>query len=157
MQLSIQGLDSTEAHDFRNCGVDANGQHPQRNTAQPGNNPCRHCLQFILPGEELLLLALRPFSEISPFAETGPIFLHGKDCDRYKNHTLPEWFTQLKPALIRCYDKNGWIRYDLSDAVSGNELMGRCKRIFSDVPGVSHIDIRTKFGCFLCRVKPSIE
>jgi hypothetical protein len=57
MQLSVQGLRSECVHEFRNNGLDANKQLPQRHIAQPGNNPCRHCLQFINPGEELLLLS----------------------------------------------------------------------------------------------------
>ncbi|MGB4910282.1 MAG: DUF1203 domain-containing protein, partial [Tabrizicola sp.] len=56
-------------------GVDANGQVPERQRAEGGGNPCRHCLKMIPEGAEMLVLAHRPFPAPQPYAEVGPIFL----------------------------------------------------------------------------------
>jgi hypothetical protein len=88
---------------------------------------------------------------VQPYAETGPIFLHERSCERYESETLPAWFDFMTPAIIRGYDADDWIRYDTGDVVAGGDLAAACRRILADET-VAYVHIRSKFNCFQCRV-----
>lgn len=152
MKLLVQGLPSEHAKAMRTGGPDANGQAALRQTAEGLSNPCRHCLQLISPGDDMLILAYRPFDQLQPYAEVGPIFLHWKDCLRYESDKLPGWFCHLQPALVRGYGHDDWIRYATAKVLPGAELEGACKQILSD-PSVAYVHIRSKYNCFQCRVE----
>ena len=63
-------------------GADAYGLTPERRISDGDGVPCRHCLQNVAAGEPYLVLAYRPFPDLQPYAETGPIFLHAEACER---------------------------------------------------------------------------
>jgi hypothetical protein len=152
MSLRIRGIPTEEFDRLRRGGVDAHGQAPLTRTAEGGANPCRHCLGLIANGEPKLVLAYRPFADAAqPCAETGPIFLHARACDRYDSAELPNWFVFLDPAAIRGYGADDWIRYETGQIVRGPELTQACARILAS-PAVAYLHIRSKFGCFQCRV-----
>jgi hypothetical protein len=151
MELAVRGIDSGYVDRVRQGGADAHGQTALNRTAVGFANPCRHCLQLIAQGEDMLVLAHRPFAEPQPYAEVGPIFLHQRHCERYEGDRLPAWFAHLQPALIRGYGPDDWIRYETGHVVAGSELAGECERILSD-PDVAYVHIRSKFNCFQCRV-----
>jgi hypothetical protein len=151
MRLAVRGIPSEEVERFRRGSPDANGQPALTRIAEGIANPCRHCLGLIAEGEEKLVLAYRPFAALQPYAETGPIFLHGTACQRYQAEALPKWFDFMNPAIIRGYGKDDWIRYQTGDVVAGAELTGACRRILAD-DTVAYVHIRSKFNCFQCRV-----
>jgi hypothetical protein len=152
MQLAVLGIPSQEVERIRRGGGDANGQPALVRIAEGVANPCRHCLALIPEGEEKLVLAYRPFAAPQPYAEVGPIFLHGKACQRYVADRLPRWFDFLDPALIRGYGSDDWIRYETGNVVAGTELGAACRRILAD-DSISYVHIRSKFNCFQCRVE----
>jgi hypothetical protein len=151
MTLVVRGIRSDEVDRIRRGGVDANGQPALTRLAEGLANPCRHCLELIAEGEEKLVLAYRPFEVLQPYAETGPIFLHKRSCERYESAALPAWFDFMDPALIRGYGADDWIRYDTGDVVPGPQLAAQCRRILGD-DSVAYVHIRSKFNCFQCRV-----
>lgn len=151
MKLVVEGIPSEEVRQFRSDGPDANAQPPVRRVAQGLTNPCRHCLQLIADGDEKLVLAYRPFAELQPYAEAGPIFLHARACERYESDRLPDWYVYLEPAVIRGYGPDNWIKYETGAVVSGKDLTARCHQILAD-PEVAYVHIRSKFNCFQCRV-----
>lgn len=149
--LAIRGIDSAFADLLRRGGPDANGQPALRRKAVGMTNPCRHCLQMITEGDDMLVLAYRPFSDLQPYAETGPIFLHQRACQRYEGGHLPAWFAHMQPALIRGYGVDDWIRYNTGQVLPGHELAAACASLLSQ-PEVAYVHIRSKFNCFQCRV-----
>jgi hypothetical protein len=151
MKLAVRGIPSQEVERIRRGGADANGQPALVRMAEGLANPCRHCLGLIAEGEEKLVLAYRPFAAPQPYAEVGPIFLHGQACERYAAERLPRWFDFLDPALIRGYGNDDWIRYPTGSVVAGAELDAACRRILAD-DSVAYVHIRSKFNCFQCRV-----
>jgi len=151
MTLVVRGIRSGEVDRIRCGGIDANGQPPLTRVAEGLANPCRHCLDLIAEGEEKLVLAYRPFDDLQPYAETGPIFLHKRSCARYESDALPAWFDFMEPALIRGYGADDWIRYDTGDVVPGPQLTAACLKILGD-DTVAYVHIRSKFNCFQCRV-----
>ncbi|MBV1902079.1 MAG: DUF1203 domain-containing protein, partial [Marinosulfonomonas sp.] len=70
-------------------GPDANGQVAERSTADGAGNPCRYCLSDVPYGAGMLILAARPFPELQPYAETGPIFLCADDCTPWSGNGVP--------------------------------------------------------------------
>jgi hypothetical protein len=152
MALRVAGIPTADAERFRAGGADANGRAPLVGVAHGMSNPCRHCLGLIAGGEPKLILGYRPFdAPLHPYAEVGPIFLHQRPCIRYESNALPAWFKFLDPAAIRGYGEDGWIRYETGQVVRGDDLAGAAASILQD-PGVAYVHIRSKFGCFQCRV-----
>lgn len=147
----VRGLATDRVERLRLGGPDAHGQPALVRPAQGRGNPCRHCLQPIAEGDEMLVLAHRPFDTAQPYAEVGPIFLHRHACSRYEAPVLPAWFVHLQPALIRGYGRDDWIRYDTGAVLAGADLAAACARILDD-PEVAYVHIRSKFNCFQCRV-----
>jgi len=156
MKLAVRGIDSEFVNQVRKGGKDANGQRALITKSVGLANPCRHCLQLIADGDDKLVLAYRPFSELQPYAEVGPIFLHQRECPRYDGASLPDWFVYLQPALIRGYGQDDWIRYETGKVVAGSELSAECARILAN-PEVAYVHIRSKFNCFQCRVERAVE
>ncbi len=154
MTLAIRGIDSGFVDLIRSGGEDANGQRAVSRKATGLANPCRHCLQLIEEGDDMLVLAYRPFSALQPYAEVGPIFLHQRACPPYAGGRLPAWFAYLQPALIRGYGHDDWIRYETGDVVPGSGLAAACEKILGN-PEVAYVHIRSKFNCFQCRVDRS--
>ena len=152
--LRIRGIRSDEVARLRNLEPDANGQKPVEMISDGKSNPCRHCLGLIAEGDAMLLLAYRPFDELQPYAETGPIFLHKNTCRHYDSSDMPAWFDYFDPAIIRGYGENHFIRYDTGKAIAGKELAIACRNILSNA-SVAYLHIRSKFNCFQCRVDRS--
>jgi hypothetical protein len=150
-ELRVRGIATEEAFRLRNLEPDANGQVPVEMISDGKSNPCRHCLGLIAEGEKMLLLGYRPFEQLQPYAETGPIFLHQDECERYDNERFPAWFDHFDPAIIRGYNEKHFIRYDTGKAVAGKELSAACQNILCD-ESVAYVHIRSKFNCFQCRV-----
>jgi hypothetical protein len=151
MDISITGIPTQEVERLRAGGLDANGQKPLINISEGGRNPCRHCLQPIEEGAEMLVLAYRPFEAPQPYAEIGPIFLHNRACTRYQQSAVPGWFPFLDPAIVRGYDANDWIRYETGEVIRGPEIEGTCRAILNN-KAVAYVHVRSKFNCFQCRV-----
>lgn len=85
----------------------------------------------------MLILAYRPFDPpAQPYAETGPIFL----------------LVQIsRSAAIRGYGADGWIGYATGQIVRGGALTKASASILSDAE-TAYVHIRSKLGCFQCRV-----
>jgi len=150
--MRVTGIPTDQFEHYRRGGADANGQAPLVATASGGRNPCRHCLGLIAEGEPMLILNYRPFAGApQPYSESGPVFLHQAACARYDRVELPVWFAFLDPAAIRGYGANDWIRYETGQIVRGPELAHTADAILAE-ESVAYVHIRSKFGCFQCRV-----
>jgi hypothetical protein len=152
LKLAVRGIPSEHADALRSGGLDANSQAALSRVAEGQGNPCRHCLQLIAPGDTMLVLSYRPFARPQPYAEQGPIFLHGKTCEPYDSEALPAWFGHLQPALLRGYGADDWIRYETAQVIPGQQLDEACRQILAD-DSVAYVHIRSKYNCFQCRVE----
>ena len=89
MSILFTGLPTETVHAIRTSLTDAYGL-PVETARSPGTGiPCRHCLKTTPEGEEFLILAHRPFSKVSAYAETGPIFLCAADCAAHPPRQRP--------------------------------------------------------------------
>ena len=69
----------------------------------PSGYPCRHCLRWATPGEQMILFTYAAIDS-GPYQERGPIFVHAEPCTRYAEiESYPAEFREGR--VIRAYDK----------------------------------------------------
>lgn len=141
--MKFIAIPTQDARTLQHGGPDAYGQIPQRMISDGVGNPCRHCLTSIPEGEELLVLAYRPFPDLQPYAETGPIFLCGKECARHEESSdVPEMFQAYENILLRGYSADHRIVYGTGQITSGPQIRQTAQAIFEN-ERVAYIHMRS--------------
>jgi len=153
MDIQFNALTTDIVYALQNGGLDANGQQPERHTADGSGQPCRHCLDDIDAGISYLILAFRPFPDLQPYAELGPIFLHADHCSRFAGrHDLPNVLLNRQTALIKGYSADNRIRYGTGRIVETMAIAEHASAIFAD-PEVAYIHARSaQNNCYFCRI-----
>ena len=112
--------------------------------------PCRHCLRWALPGEQMILFPFAAIPAGRPYAESGPIFVHAKPCERYsKTHEYPEPFRRWR--VLRAYNS----KQDMIDAeiVNGNEPEPIIEKFLQN-PETAFVHVRSvSHGCYTMQVE----
>ncbi|MEP2718897.1 DUF1203 domain-containing protein [Pseudophaeobacter sp.] len=148
----ITALPTKITRHLQNGGQDAHGQPPERAISNGHGTPCRHCLQHIPKGAEMLILAHRPFAEAQPYAETGPIFLCADHCMRHDSTELPEVLTTSPDYLIKGYGADDRIVYGTGIVIPQPEMMQQAKTILTD-ERVAYVHIRSaRNNCYQARI-----
>jgi len=115
----------------------------------PGSSPCRHCLRWAQPGERVVLFPYAAIPSGHPYSETGPIFVHANECERYSaTNEYPADFRNGR--VFRAYDS----KYNIIDAqiVNDNEPEVVIESLFQN-PDTEFVDVRSiTRGCFTFRV-----
>lgn len=138
----------------RNGAPDANGQPAERAVSDGGGNPCRHCLDDIPAGHGMLILAHRPFPALQPYAETGPIFLCARDCERWEGDGLPPVLTRRPAYLVKGYGTDDRIAYGTGRILANADLAAGAAALFDD-PRVAYGHVRSATNnCYTCRIEP---
>jgi len=116
----------------------------------PGSSPCRHCLRWAQPGERVILFPYAAIPSGHPYSETGPIFVHADECQRYSaTNKYPADFRNGR--VFRAYDA----KYNIIDAeiVNGSEPEVVIESLFQN-PDTAFVDVRSvTHGCFTFRVQ----
>ena len=116
----------------------------------PESSPCRHCLRWAEPGERVVLFPYTAIPSGQPYSETGPIFIHVDECQRYSAPN--EYPTDFRTGRVfRAYDSN----YNIIDAqvVDGAEPEAVIESLFQN-PDTAFVDARSVTrGCFTFRVQ----
>ncbi|WP_377299385.1 DUF1203 domain-containing protein [Rhizobium sp. SGZ-381] len=150
--IQFTAMPTPVADTFRKGGVDAYGNVPERMISPGGGMPCRHCLDMIAEGEEMLVLAYRPFEALQPYAETGPIFLHGRDCPRYEAVEILPPMLSSPDYIVRGYGQNDRIVYG-TGAVTATEAIAARADALLQRPEIAYVHIRSaRNNCYQCRV-----
>ncbi|MBY8976060.1 DUF1203 domain-containing protein [Rhodobacteraceae bacterium NNCM2] len=141
------------ARHYQGGGTDAYGNRPERAVSDGSGNPCRHCLGFIPKGEEMLILAHRPFDALQPYAETGPIFVCARECAPWTAEETPPILKREGEArLLKGYSAENRIVYGLGRIVPVGEITAEARALLAD-PRVAYVHIRSSTNnCFTCRV-----
>lgn len=135
-------------------GPDAYGRPPERRLSDGDGVPCRHCLAEVPAGRSYLVLALRPFATLQPYAETGPVFLCAEPCPRHpETDETPTLFRTWPRLLLRGYDVAERIVYGSGTLTSGDDLAGVASRLLAR-PEIAFLHLRSATnGCFQCRIE----
>ena len=116
----------------------------------PGSFPCRHCLRWAQPGEDVILFPYASIPAGHPYSETGPIFVHAEPCERYDaTREYPAEFRNGR--VFRAYNAN----YNMIDAevANGSKLEAVIEKLFQN-PDTTFVDARSVTrGCFTFRIQ----
>lgn len=152
MTLTFHPYESEFVTSVRKGGADANGQTAERSRSAGGGNLCRSCLENVPEGAEMLILAARPFPEIQPYAETGPIFLCAGDCVPWQGDGVPPVLQSAPDYLLEAYSADNRIIYGTGKIVLQEEL-GDYARGLLDDKKVAYVDVRSaRNNCFQTRI-----
>lgn len=147
-------LPTDQVRALQNGALDANGLKPKR-VAQ-GGGPCRHCLQAIGKNEEKLVLCYRPFEQLQPYSESGPIFLHARPCLPYSEpNILPDMMKTWGDSLIivRGYNSDHQIQYDAAVVVAADHLDKYCRQLLANHQ-VMYLHVRAAAtNCYQFRIE----
>ncbi len=154
MAVIYEAMDSKTVRAIRAGGPDAYGQPAQRGAISDGQGvPCRHCLKDVPSGREYLILAHRPFPELQPYAETGPIFLCADDCERGGGGELPAILTTSPDYLLKGYRADDRIFYGTGRVVPAAGISDYAGGLLDD-PAVAYVDVRSaRNNCFQLRIR----
>ena len=116
----------------------------------PESSPCRHCLRWAQPGERVILFPYTAIPSGHPYSETGPIFVHANECQRYRaTNEYPADFRDGR--VLRAYDSN----HNIIDAqvANGSEPEVVIESLFQNAD-TAFVDVRSVTrGCFTFRVQ----
>lgn len=152
-RLLFLPIASDRVRHYQNGSSDYNGQEPELSTVNESGYPCRHCLEHIKTGDDMLLLAYRPFEALQPYAELGPIVLHADSCTAWQSSgAIPSIISERETIIIRGYDKNERIVGDTGRVIATKQFEEECLKTF-DNPLVRTIHVRSSSNnCYFCKV-----
>ncbi|OCP16970.1 MULTISPECIES: DUF1203 domain-containing protein [unclassified Ensifer] len=153
MALRYIPMSTDQAERLRHGGKDAYGNPPERHISDGDGVPCRHCLRNVEAGDAYLIFALRPFTSLQPYAETGPVFIHADECPTYTERARPPILRSSKDYLLRGYGSNERIIYGTGGVVPTEQLEARAEALLA-MPEVASVHVRSaKNNCYQCRME----
>jgi hypothetical protein len=133
-------------------GPDDYGRPAERAVSNGDGVPCRSCLRQVPAGRAYLIVAARPFPEVQPYAETGPIFLCADDCEAWAGEGVPRVLASAPDYLVKGYSGDHRIVYGTGAVVPAGDLAARAEAIL-DEARVAFVDVRSaRNNCFQARL-----
>lgn len=153
MPILFKALPTGPVRALQAGGVDAYGHVPERAISDGDGVPCRHCLKNVAAGEPYLILAYRPFPELQPYAETGPIFLHAEECSRAEEAAaIPELFSKTSDYIVRGYSDDDRIVYGSGAVVPTPDIPARAAELL-ERDDIAYLHMRSaRNNCYQCRI-----
>ncbi|MBR2688061.1 MAG: DUF1203 domain-containing protein [Aquamicrobium sp.] len=154
MSVLFKALPTESVRALQEGGADAYGHAPERRISDGDGVPCRHCLRNVAAGDAYLILAYRPFPELQPYAETGPIFLHAEACERAEEaEAIPELFLDTKDYIVRGYSADDRIVYGTGAVVPTPDIAERARTLL-EREEVAYLHMRSaRNNCYQCRIE----
>ncbi len=152
--ISFSAMPTQDASALWNGAPDAYGLKPETSISDGDGVPCRHCLQDIKKGEPYLIFAYRPFPDLQPYAETGPVFLHAKPCSRYQATEIQPPVLQASPDFIlRGYGHNDRIVYGTGGVIAKEGIVARAEELLGR-DDIAYVHVRSaRNNCYQCRIE----
>jgi hypothetical protein len=152
MSITFEALPTGAVRGLQRGGSDAYGREPERKVSDGDGVPCRHCLKNVAAGEPYLVLAYRPFPELQPYAETGPIFLHAEECERAPSRGEPPEMLASTDYIVRGYGADDRIVYGTGAVVPTAKIAERAEVLLAR-EGISYVHVRSaRNNCYQCRI-----
>jgi hypothetical protein len=107
--------------------IRAHGEDEAGNALAPfpaaGWEPLRCCLTVAGAGDRILLISYSPFTVVSPWAETGPVFVHAQPCPGYTTSDELPGALRTGPRVLRPYHRDGSLDYaDITVVDTGDDI-----------------------------------
>ena len=145
------------AERFRRTGLDDSGNALRRMTASGGTgSPCRHCLCFAAPGEDVLLGSYHLPRPQGIYWTPSPVFIHADACPRFAAaDAVAPIIRDGVLVSVRAYDGDDQCLYELGQVCSGAAVDAPLQRALAD-PRTGFVNVHTaRPGCLLSRVERS--
>jgi len=146
----IVPLAADYAAEIRRSRRDGTGQ-PVQERRDPHPHQCRVCLTLTAPDEPYLLLSHRAHPEPVPYAETGPVFIHARECTPYaERERYPNGFPR-RQVVLRAFSA----AHEIVDAQPAleREVETVIDGLLGD-PRVAYLHARNlAWGCYMFRVE----
>lgn len=151
--ILFHAMPTEDAEAIRAGGKDAYGFAPETMVSDGPGHPCRHCLANIDAGEEFYVFAYRPFPELQPYAETGPVFLHAKSCPRYQAEEVqPAVLRAAKDFILRGYGDNNRIVYGTGAVIPTEDIPKYAEGLLAR-DDIAYVHVRSaRNNCYQCRI-----
>lgn len=150
--LTFSALPTDAVRRLQSGAADAHGHTPERAISDGTGTPCRHCLNDVPAGAEMLILAHRPFPKAQPYAETGPIFLCAAPCARYEGPEVPPVGRTAPDYLVKGYLATDRIKYGTGAIIAADALADRAQTLLED-PEVAYVHVRSaRNNCYQFRI-----
>lgn len=149
--LTVHPLQPHRLDAVRERGEDEFGNPLAPFAAAGEGEPLRCCLRYARPGERIALISWAPFTEVSPWREVGPVYIHAERCDGYPEPGLP---AELRrgPRVLRTYRSDGSMSYAHNTLAGEEDLEPLLDRLLTE-PEVATVHVRTVLPqCFLYAV-----
>jgi Protein of unknown function (DUF1203) len=152
-EIRFLALPTDIARAYQAGESDAYGRVPERKVSDGSGIPCRHCLSDVEKDAQYLVLAHRPFPEAQPYAETGPIFLHARPCERHpESAETPAMLLSRTQMIVRGYGADHRIVYGTGAVVPTGGIAEAAAALL-ERPDIAFVDVRSASNnCFQCRV-----
>jgi uncharacterized protein DUF1203 len=153
MTIQFKALPTDDVRALQRGGADAYGHKPERQISDGDGVPCRHCLKNVAAGDAYLILAYRPFPDLQPYAETGPIFLHAEECERAAEvEALPDML-ESSDYIVRGYGKDDRIVYGSGGVIPTSNIPARAEALF-ERDDIAYVHVRSaRNNCYQCRIE----
>ncbi|MER8765724.1 MULTISPECIES: DUF1203 domain-containing protein [unclassified Mesorhizobium] len=152
MTVKFKALPTDAVRALQRGGADAYGLKPEQKVSDGDGVPCRHCLKNVAAGEDYLVLAYRPFPELQPYAETGPIFLHAVECERAAEVEVAPEILESSDYIVRGYGKDDRIVYGSGGVTPTDAIAARAETLF-ERDDIAYVHIRSaRNNCYQCRI-----
>ena len=152
MSIIYNALSTEIARALQAGATDANGHVPERAISSGGAYPCRHCLRDIPTGEPMLVLAHRPFPDLQPYAETGPIFLCAAACERHDGRAIPAIAKARESYLVKGYKADDRILYGTGAIVPCPDLSAYAEGLLAR-DDIAYVHVRSaQNNCYQFRI-----
>ena len=109
--LHVCAIDPVRLDAVRAAVHDESG-NPLVESVAGGWEPLRCCLRKATVGESIALISFSPFTAPSPWAETGPVFIHARSCAGYGTPDVLPADLRTGPRVLRTYHADGSLDYD---------------------------------------------
>jgi hypothetical protein len=153
MTIAFIAMPTEDAAQLWNGGIDAYGREPETMVSDGPGHPCRHCLKNIDVGEELFVLAYRPFPVLQPYAETGPIFLHKRPCQRYQAQEVLPPMLSSPDYIVRGYSQEDRIVYGSGAVTPTESIASRAAELLAR-EDIAYVHVRSaRNNCYQCRIE----
>jgi len=149
--LTVHAIDPGRLDAVREAGVDDFGNPFTAYDATGDGEPLRCCLRFAHPGERIALISWAPFTEISPWREVGPVYVHAERCEGPAESGVPSGLSR-GPLLLRTYRADGSMNYAHNTLIGAEDVEPMLEDLLAHAD-VTTVHVRTVLPqCFLYAV-----
>ncbi len=155
-QFRVVPLSEAYAAKIRNANRDDFG-HPVIEETATGKGPCRVSLKpFVVGEDKRLLLSHSPFHIDNVYNQPGPVFIHKKAVEAYKDvHIFPPEIKANKasfPLSLIGYSKAQRMMY--TELVGDKDVDLLIAKIFEEHAEVEYLHARNAEACcFICKIE----